>query len=109
MKIIKILLLIIFIGLFFTTISLAVPKKINNAHYITDVRFGFPVVFVKQDLSAVEKTYPFIAYIASPWENPTKITWSSFLLNFLIYSIISAIVALFATKNKSGEVPIGKA
>lgn len=106
MNTLKALIIMALIGIFFTSLSLAVPKKINAVQSITDVQFGFPISFVKQDLSATDRNYPFLAYLGSPWENPTSIIWLSFILNFLIYCVAGAFVIFIFYNKRRGHDPL---
>ena len=104
MKFIKNFLNIIPIGIFFTILSLLIPRTVYTVKGLKTVSFGWPIPFVKQNLSAVDRPFPYMAYISSPWENPTNILWLQFIILILLFTLTVAIPIFLYRKYKTGKV-----
>jgi hypothetical protein len=61
------------------------------------VEFGWPLVWVHQDQSSYDPSFPTHLSLASPWENPTSVSLGAVLTDVLfVFAVASAVVLLAA-------------
>lgn len=80
-------LLIFFVSFFILlVIPLLTTEIIDDQSELKNVKFGFPLKYISQSISIEpdEEYYPFEVNMFSPWENPTKILISNFLISWLV-------------------------
>lgn len=89
----------IIIGTALSLATLALPQTIQTQSHLEKIQFGFPFWFIEQNQSAVDRDFPIVLTISSPWENPTDIHWVGFLGSSLTYGIILFIIKYIAITN----------
>lgn len=63
--------------------------EVQNDEELRNMEFGFPISYVKQDLSSFSPPFPWSFSINSPWEHPTKILFINLSVSIiLVYSIL---------------------
>lgn len=78
----------VLIGGLLMLLSLALPQTVETQEELRAVKFGLPLRFVQQDVTAVARVTPTPVWISSPWEHPTEIHWQRMLGSWLILSAV---------------------
>ena len=69
--------------------SLIIPVKVDNRAEMEEVRLGYPMHFVTQDISATDPpSFPRRENFQSPWENPAVFQVDQFLLSALVVLLV---------------------
>lgn len=93
------------ISVFLTFSTAYFPVMVESKSEMHSMQFGFPIPFVRQDLSALDPPLPRKISIGSMWEHPTKINivnlTSSFSIFFLSFFFISYIIMLLVATIKN--------
>jgi hypothetical protein len=63
--------------------------EVQSEQGLGNVAFGMPLSWVTQDQS-LDPPLPYSASFASPWENPTTISWVPLVLNVVIVGLVLA-------------------
>ena len=84
--------LIGFISLIIVIGTLSVSKTVHNKEGMKAMEFGYPILFITQDLTSKDPSFPWKYSFSSPWEHPFKISWGNFLLSYLIIFSITTLV-----------------
>lgn len=91
------------IAVFLTVAFLFIPRTFRTHEELHGARFGFPVRFIEQDLTGIDRTPPISMRFSSPWENPTRIYWGRCLADVMILGICSTLVASLVFRGKEEE------
>ena len=77
------------------TMILPRPNVVNSDKDMLDLRFGYPVAFISQDVRTYSPPYPHTYYgLGLPQEFPIDILWGQFLISWLILIAIGEIFIL---------------
>ena len=59
------------------------------------VEFGWPLVWVQQDQSSYDPSFPTRVVLSSPWENPSSVYVGAVLVDVLfVFAVVSAVVVI---------------
>jgi len=76
---------------------------VTNEAELQTVRLGAPLPYIEQNQGILHdpwRTFPLVTRFWSPWENPTTVLWSSWLLDVSIVLLV-VVVAFLATREAS--------
>ena len=80
--------LIGFVSLIIVLGTSLIPQTVYDRKDMKAMKFGYPIAFVTQDLTRYDPPFPHKYHFSSPWENPSDISWSNFLLSYGIIMLI---------------------
>jgi hypothetical protein len=66
-------------------LQLLLPITLQSRGEMRSVGKGFPVNFVRQDITAIDFTVPHLYRFSSPWENPTELLWFGLIIDFTTF------------------------
>ncbi len=87
-------------------------QAVQSSDGLTSVRFGMPLAWIDQDLSALSPPMPASVGIHSPWEHPTDVRFtrlavnvvSAYLLLAVFMAMLSATWSNSASPSDSGAI-----
>lgn len=98
-KQIKNYLLLICISFLITLLTACLAEKIHNNNELSNVKYGFPIAFISQNLSSLSPPkYPYKVRILSPLENPTTFNKTNFIICVFYFFIILEMISYFIDK-----------
>lgn len=82
-------------------LSLSIPQTVYNKDDMKEMKFGYPLPFVTQDMTQRDPPFPWKYGFGSPWENPFEVHWLRFIVSFLINLATIQLVVILLKKNSS--------
>ena len=67
---------------------------VSSRAELKTVDLGWPLEWVHQDQSSYDPPFPTHVGLSSPWENPTSVSGTAFLVDALIVFAVVAVVGL---------------
>ncbi len=73
-----------------TLLTLLIPIKVDTYDQLKSVSFGFPVKYIKQNMTITPHTefLPELVRFGSLWDNITIISWSTLIIDMLFFIAI---------------------
>ena len=81
-------LILYLISIFLTFRTAYFPVKVETKAEMYSMKFGYPIPFVRQDLSGLDPPLPREVSIGSMWEHPTQINTINFIFSICIFFLI---------------------
>ncbi len=78
--------------------TLSIPKTVYDKTDMEAVKLGYPISFITQNFARFDPPFPWKYNFGSPWEDPFKISWFSFLLSYLIIFLVVGLAATGAER-----------
>jgi len=79
--------------------TVLIPQTVQNKREMRDMKFGFPLAFINQDLTAYDPPFPWKFSFSSPWENSFKFNVLNFLVSYLVVVLICEFLVISVRKS----------
>lgn len=90
---------ILFFALIIIFATLSIPQTVYNHNDMRNMKFGYPIAFITQDVSHYDPPFPWKYSFSSPWENPTKFNLANFLSSYLIIFLFIELIVTGVKKS----------
>lgn len=91
--------LLMFVALVIVLSTLSISQTVYSKKGMENMRFGYPLTFVTQDLTGYDPPFPWQYNFSSPWENPFTFNLPNFLLSYLIILFIAELIVALVKKS----------
>lgn len=69
--------------------AMLIPQRVDEQTGLAAIRYGYPVSFLTEDCTRLDPpSFPQFYYCCNPWKNLTTISWTAFLLSWLMVFIV---------------------
>jgi len=91
--------LIFLLSLFFVSFSVFIPQEVHNKKELSEIEFGLPLKFLKQDQSLRDPPFPWKFNMENPAEViATEFSWIEFSFSVIIVFVVFSLVSKFFVK-----------
>lgn len=83
--------------------SLALPQTVTSYDELRNMHFGLPFWFIKQDVTAIDRTLPAQVYFSSIRENPSDFRLAGLLGSWIVLCVLVFVfIEIFVAIKKRG-------